>query len=99
MSELEVKIPPADSLFDDALPIEASLAEIYLEELRRASNEELPEPIPVFTIPHGASKVYVPQYGMWVRPETFHQAFDFGVSPREAVDMAAAHHERLRELG
>lgn len=95
---IENKIPQEDQLFDDTFALDAPLSEIYLDVLRRAPfhDEPIPEPWPVYA---ADEKVYAPEYGISIKPDTFHQAADFGDTPQDMIETANAHYQQLRQIG
>lgn len=97
---IESRVPPQDDLFEDELNLgDTSLSELYLDALASSfarSGEEMPRPWPVYA---ARGDVYVHEYGITIKPETFHQAADFGDKAKDIIGVATEHHERLRELG
>jgi len=89
-----------DAFFTDSFDLGASLSELYEEGIHRAQQQagEAPSsPIPIYAMRGG--KLYDAERGIWVKPDTFHQAFDLGGTTDEVVETATTHYEKLREFG
>lgn len=100
---IEHKIPQDDQLFDDKFDFldGASLADLYLESLRKASEQHhdgsVTRPYPIWRARGG---MYIPEYGMSIAPEAYHPATDLDqATPEQIIDTAKSHYDKLREFG
>lgn len=95
--------PPSaevDAFFTDSFDLGASLSELYENEIHRLeqqAGEDPSSPIPIYAMRGG--KAYIVEQGIWIRPDTFHQAYDLGGDTEEVVETATAHYAQLREFG
>jgi hypothetical protein len=102
-TETESKIPANDELFEDSFDFleGTSLADLYLEELRRLSERHydgiVTRPYPIW---RARGEVLALEYGISITPEAYHPAIDLTQeTPQQITETAHSHYERLRELG
>jgi hypothetical protein len=95
----EHKLLRHDQLFDDGFPFEETLTEVYFTALQN----KIPEGHDNEGRYHAyaaADKIFVAEYGVYVSPETFHQAFDLDkATPEAVITTAERHYKQLRDIG
>jgi hypothetical protein len=95
----EHKLLRQDQLFENDLPFEEPLTEAYVKTLQ----QQIPEGHDAqgrYHVYAAAEKTFMSEYGVYVSPETFHQAVDSEEATPEAIIATAEHHyERLRNIG